>query len=88
MSARVIRWRLAVGAPPLEVPLGRYVAVASREMDTVDVWTDDLEPVTARLVVVGTGHAYDSTRWSPIGTAVAPGGRLVWHVLRHHGDVS
>ena len=61
---------------------GRVVHVACRNMHVVEVWAlvTDSPTVTRSFRVYGTGHPlppYVQHR----GTAIAPGGQLVWHLI-------
>lgn len=57
--------------------------VSCRNLDVVEFWAwerpDMVIPVEYR--VFGTGQPID-TPGSYVGTAIAPGGQLVWHLLR------
>ena len=63
---------------------GDPVAVACRDVNKVEFWTlddSDAEGRKRRFVVVGTGHSlspYVVRHW---GTAIAPGGQLIWHLV-------
>lgn len=49
--------------------------------DVVDVWTqDEGQTRKVRLLVVGTGQPWPDGAFY-LGTAIVPGGRLVWHLL-------
>lgn len=62
---------------------GPVLAVGCRDRTVVEFWTV-YDPDTAgnarRFLVVGTGHPLPR-RWTYVGTAVAPGGALVWHLI-------
>ena len=83
--ARILRWPVPVDGRPHTVP-ARIVGTACREADSVDVWavedpeTDGLLG-TVEVTVVGTGHDYPA-HWQHLATVVAPGGTLVWHLMR------
>ncbi|MEU1663570.1 hypothetical protein ABZ547_08140 [Streptomyces sparsogenes] len=61
---------------------GPIVHVASRSMHTVEVWAinGQTAPTRRGFRVYGTGHPIpdDATH---VGTAIPPGGQLVWHLL-------
>jgi hypothetical protein len=61
---------------------GPIVHVASRSMRSVELWAvHGDKPATRRgFRVYGTGHPIpgDATY---VGTAIPPGGQLVWHLL-------
>ena len=67
---------------------GPIVHVATRRPDVVEVWatTHGFGAYDVDLLVVGTGHRYPSTDVTHVGTAVVPGGALVWHLLRRGPD--
>jgi hypothetical protein len=61
---------------------GPIVHVATRELHEVEVWflnDPQVEPISRRFTVVGTGH--DTQGGTHVGTAIAPGGALVWHLV-------
>ena len=67
---------------------GNPLAVNCRHMTTVEFWTrsNNVDPGLERsFIVVGTGHPIpaETHYW---GTAVAPGGMLVWHLLERLGE--
>jgi hypothetical protein len=60
--------------------------VAARRVDTVEFWSlneQDQPAATSRFRVVGTGHSVDPN-WVHRGTAIAPGGMLVWHLMQEN----
>ena len=63
---------------------GDPLYVACRQIDVVEFWAmsndDDASWVRRSFTVVGTGHSFEEglLYW---GTAVAPGGQPVWHLL-------
>jgi hypothetical protein len=61
---------------------GAVVHVDCREPDVVEVWALDTGGPTVRreFTVVGTGHPFPDD-WQHVGTALAAGGALVWHVM-------
>ena len=64
---------------------GGIVHVATRKPHAVEVWTfhydGDPDPQVRTLRVYGTGQpiADDDIRY--LGTAIVPGGALVWHLV-------
>ncbi len=60
---------------------GPIVHVATRHVSEVELWfvhDPAIEPADRRLRVVGTGHPMLGRY---VGTALAPGGQLVWHLV-------
>lgn len=60
------------------------VHVNCREQDVVEFWAwerEDLDLAPMEYTVIGTGHRV-SGPCSYVGTALAPGGHLVWHLMR------
>lgn len=62
---------------------GVVLHVECRRPDVVEFWAWERPGLTlpTEYRVYGTGHTVDSPG-SHVGTAVAPGGLLVWHLLR------
>lgn len=59
--------------------------VACRTTDVVEFWAHPIENAPARLFrVYGTGHEIDDQAMYS-GTAIAPGGHLVWHLMAKWG---
>lgn len=80
---RIYRYEVPVDDETHEVCIeGDPLHVGCRQIDTVEFWAiANRGPlVPRRFTVVGTGHPFDEGHryW---GTAVAPGGQLVWHLL-------
>lgn len=89
MSASIFRYEVPVDDQWHEVALrGDVLAVGCRVPTVVEFWarySDDSPAVFRRFLVVGTGHPLpDNARYH--GTAVAPGGHLVWHLLEAGTD--
>lgn len=79
---RVLRYEVPVDGGPhrLDLP-GPILHVASRHPAIVEVWCqDDGPPRSPTLQVVGTGHEWPRGALH-LGTAIVPGGTLVWHLL-------
>ncbi|MFE1451955.1 DUF7352 domain-containing protein [Streptomyces olivaceoviridis] len=71
---------------------GEILHVAARRPDVVDVWyqarPDGMEPMRRSFQVVGTGqpipiHLGFNLLDGHKGTAIAPDGQLVWHVIEN-----
>lgn len=79
---RVLRHVVPVDDTVHEVVLaGPILHVATRHVDVVEVWVQDKERTRpVRLLVVGTGQPWPDGALH-LGTALAPGGTLVWHLL-------
>lgn len=60
------------------------LAVACRNPRVVEFWAqydDTIRSVAPRrFIVVGTGHRLPERQTRHVGTAIAPGGALVWHL--------
>jgi hypothetical protein len=84
MSARIYRYEVPVDDQWHEFDLGPVLAVGCRQADVVEFWAmhfDNGLTVRRRFIVVGTGHTLPVEASRHIGTAVAPGGQLVWHLM-------
>lgn len=79
---RVLRHEIPVDDAVHELVLrGPILHVATRRPDVVEVWVQDEERTRGvRLLVVGTGQPWPDNAVH-FGTAIAPGGALVWHLL-------
>jgi len=67
---------------------GPILHVASRNYHVVEVWHlhDDEQPATVLPVrVYGTGHQLGDEVDEFLGTALAAGGHLVWHLFKVAG---
>lgn len=62
---------------------GRIIHVAARALHTVEFWAvvTDEGGLPYEFRVVGTGHPIDDDEARVVGTAIAPGDQLVWHLL-------
>lgn len=87
MTVRIFRYEVPVDYKPHNFQLhGDPLAVGCRDLGVVEFWAAHHDGHSGRLrsfVVVGTGQALPQTgpgrsHW---GTAVAPGGALVWHLI-------
>ena len=64
---------------------GEPLMVGCRKPEVVEFWADyvdDVAPVLADFMVVGTGDPWPDEANEYVGTAIAPGGDLVWHLIR------
>lgn len=68
---------------------GAVLHVASRRPELVEVWAiaGTMTPRRMEFRVFGTGHPLPDDRGDYQGTALAAGGRLVWH-LYGRGEIS
>lgn len=83
-GARIYRYEVPVGGVHALTLAGTVLHVGCRQEETVEFWvmhSDDAPSRERRFMVVGTGHPLPDGLWQYHGTAVAPGGRLVWHLL-------
>ena len=80
--SRVLRHEIPVDDQVHEVVLrGPILHVATRRPEVVEVWCQDENRTRGvRLLVVGTGHPWPDGAFY-LGTAIVPGGALVWHLL-------
>jgi hypothetical protein len=65
---------------------GPIVHVAARIVDEVEFWVvhdPDLPAVPHAFCVFGTGQPMPPAAAVHVGTALAPGGGLVWHLMEH-----
>jgi hypothetical protein len=67
---------------PIELS-GKILHVGCRDPRTVEFWALHSGGPTVERVfcVVGTGHPIPDGWTKLVGTAIAPGGHLVWHLL-------
>jgi hypothetical protein len=83
VAAAIYRYEVPVDDRwhPLQLS-GDIVHVGCRNMHTVEVWAlhTDGPQETRSFRVYGTGHTLPPDL-RHIGTAIAPGGQLVWHLL-------
>lgn len=80
---RVLRYTVLVDDQAHYFDLnGAIVHVAARTPDVVEFWSVDTGGPTVKreFVVVGTGHPHPP-HWQHVGTALAAGGALVWHLM-------
>lgn len=89
MSVRVWRYEVPVDDQWHPITLtGRILHVGCRSPWTVEFWATHVDGPhvvewTSEFIVVGTNHPWpDHANW--VGTVVAPGDRLVWHLLERH----
>lgn len=78
-------WRYEIPVDDRWHPLqlsGRIVHVGCRNMHAVELWAlhTDQPTVTRTVGVYGTGQALPDNV-QHLGTAIAPGGQLVWHLV-------
>jgi hypothetical protein len=93
VTERIFRYEVPVDGDWHDLELhGPVLHVACRKADVVELWAAHRDtPLTAgaaripqRFTVVGTGHALPvhESHWLHVGTAIAPGGELVWHLIK------
>lgn len=79
--SRVLRYEIPVGGVHVRTVPGGLLHVATRRPDVVEMWVQDEGKAMVRsYAVVGTGHPWPDDAVY-LGTAIAPGGSLVWHLL-------
>lgn len=83
---RIFRYEVPVDDMVHEIHgAGTPLAVGCRDPRVVEFWAindSDVLPMPRFFTVVGTGHSLDRLRCPRHrGTAVAPGGALVWHLI-------
>ena len=84
---RIFRYVVPIDDRVHLIPLwSNPLAVGCRQLDVVEFWAfaHDEEPVLTvprAFLVVGTGHPLPADMRRHWGTAAAPGGYLVWHLL-------
>ena len=83
MSLRVLKWSVPVDDQPHPIGAGKVLHVECQNTATaVEVWTLELdEPGTEFAQVFGTGQPLPGAAFKHIGSTVAAGGSLVWHVF-------
>lgn len=67
---------------------GPIVHVGTRRADVVEFWAvadKSAAQVIRWFQVIGTGHAIPEPAKGVVGTAVVPGGALVWHLVELDG---
>jgi hypothetical protein len=83
--SRILRHEVPVDDRWHEVQLGlnaRILAVAARQPDVVEFWAEHHAgevTIRRRFRVHGTGHEIESGMH--VGTTLAAGGALVWHLF-------
>lgn len=93
MTEHIFRYEIPVDDQWHDLDLyGPIVHIACRRPDTVEVWAVHHDhpphPGVARISsayrAVGTGQPIPGRRgfWQHIGTCIAPGGDLVWHLIK------
>lgn len=63
---------------------GPIVHVATRRHHFVEFWwlsDPEAESRARHFFVVGTGHPIERENAEHVGTAIGPGGQLVWHLM-------
>ncbi len=84
MTDRIFRYEVPVDDRPHTLPLsGAVLHVACRQVDVVELWALESggPPIERAFQVVGTGQPLPDRWFMYRGTAIAPGGQLVWHLM-------
>jgi hypothetical protein len=86
MQGRAIyRYKVPVDDRWHQIAAGDPVGVGCRDVQTVEFWVVHDNAAPARdvrsFMVVGTGHPLPEGRIRIWGTATAPGGQFVWHLI-------
>lgn len=80
---RMLRFEVPVDGEEhvLAVHPAQIKHIATRHANVVEFWAlEDDNPYSHTFLVVGTGHRFGPV-WNHLGTAIVPGGALVWHLL-------
>lgn len=84
MTESIYRYEIPVDDEPHRISLsGKILHVGCRDSKAVEFWAlNSGGPLLSRVFcVVGTGQPLPDGWTKHIGTVVAPGGYLVWHLL-------
>jgi hypothetical protein len=85
MTRRIFRYEVPVDDQPHSFVLTTMpMSVGCRDPRIVEFWAinnDADEGRSRTFIVVGTGHPLPERIRGQWGTAVAPGGQLVWHLI-------
>lgn len=85
MTARIYRYQVPVDDRVHVIDLnGSPCHVGCRDPQVLEFWAihrDGVPTVGRHFTVVGTGHRLPTDQYRHWGTAVAPGGALVWHLV-------
>lgn len=93
MTRSIYRYEVPVDDAWHDLELrGKIVHVASRRIDVVEVWAihdEQARPLKRRVRVFGTGHPLPKQARRHLGTAIPPGGQVVWHLMAQadFGDI-
>ncbi len=81
MSNTIYRYEVPVDDEWHEIRCSPVLYVACRSTNVVEFWAHAIDDAPARKFrVYGTGHPVEPhTMYA--GTALAPGGNLVWHLM-------
>lgn len=80
---RILRYEVPVDDQWHTIRCSFALHVACRQVDTVEFWAFSVTEGTApmrKFRVFGTGQPLDE-KINYVGTAIAPGGSLVWHLM-------
>lgn len=81
---RVLKWDVPVDDQPHKIGTGPVVLVACQDRaDVVQVWTHEVGPPRQSRVVqaFATGRVLPQNARTHVGSTLALGGSLVWHVF-------
>jgi hypothetical protein len=85
MSQRIFRYEVPVDDRRHIIALfSDPVAVDCRNLHVVEFWAiahDTGLSLDRSFRIVGTGQPLPDNMWRHWGTAIAPGGQLVWHLI-------
>ena len=78
------RYEIPIDDQPHRFTIGRGpLYFACRQGDRVEFWAyapTESSAMDREFTIIGTGHPLPPGTWH-VGTVLAPGGNLVWHVL-------
>jgi hypothetical protein len=80
---RILRYEVPVDDRWHTIRCSPVLYVACRQVDTVEFWAHSMEEGLAperKFRVFGTGQPLED-KITYVGTAIAPGGSLVWHLM-------
>lgn len=85
MTKRIYRYEVPVDDCWHIIRSGKPLHVACRQLDTVEFWAASPDDMAGsgeerHFRVYGTGHPMPDAL-TYVGTALAPGGHLVWHLV-------
>ena len=89
MRKKIWKYPIKLGPQTIDMPKGSVIRHFALQNDIPTLWVEvdsSAELVPRNFIIVGTGHTFENTSLTYIGTVVGHEGVFVWHLFQEGGE--